>query len=487
MNSEELEIRAKEIFLDIIEFEGQERADKLSEKASGSEALERRVNELLDGFDRAERDAFMESKQAQKQQSRSIPKRIGPFAVRRKIAAGGMGTVYEAIDTELNRRVALKVPHNTGPQREIMHQRLRREGAAIAQLDHPHIVKIYQAGFLDGEVPYIAMEFIDGLNLSEMKEKARITSTDIIKWGQQLGQALDYLHRANVLHRDVKPKNILINENGDAVLTDFGIAHMAELTRITMGRPGTALYMCPEQVEDTEIDGRCDIFSLGLVLYELITGRYPHNVDRDLLKKGPRTTPELVRAVSKCLETSAEERFQTGQELAEALVKKDFPWRTATTYAGVTMGVLTIVTAGWFFVQSELFSSLTRSLPLPASSATDPLGSIPENPAVLTPEEPALSYPEIIQSLQEQSLSFNNLMQELNELRDRGELVFGRKSDVLRPEDCYVFVFDSQQEPLQYLFGPGVDTRTDLLTNTAIEDPATIYDNQPAIWVALTP
>ena len=491
MASESLEIRAKDLFFDIIELNPTERRVHLDEKVSGDEALRQRVLELLEGYERAQKDAFLEG-QGEKGDTMDMTllRRIGPYEIQRKIASGGMGAVYEALDIELHRQVALKVPHKNNAHRDMLYQRLRREGAALARLDHPHVVKIYQAGIWENDVPYIAMEYIDGMNLSELKESTRITYADILRWATQLAEALDYLHRHEMMHRDIKPRNILVKQNGDAVLTDFGIAHVSEMSRITVGSPGTPLYMCPEQYKGLTPDHRCDLYSLGLVLYELITGEPPHNVDRELLKKGPRTSPALAQAVSKCLSPDPEDRFQTGKEMVYALTEEGMAWPALAVMSGVGIAVvgtifaLVLLFSGWLQQDSTADESANGPTDVRAGVIDEPL---PTPPEVQQETEPPFEFPAIIESLRNQSTTTVSLFNALNDQRDLGTLAFGARSGMVSPEDCYVFVFRSQNEPAEYILSPGDAVRTDLLSGDRITNPDEVIQDRFAIYVSLAP
>jgi len=255
-----------------------------------------------------------------------------------RLGAGGWGVVYRARHKLMGRRIALKVlPPDFRQDTESL-ERFKREAAALARLDHPHIARIYDAD-VEQNVPYLAMELIDGEDLHKtLAARQRLSVADTIRLGTEMADALDHVHRAGLVHRDVKPSNIIIRSTGEAVLTDFGIAFAASLPRITREMPGTPEYMSPEQVEGRTVDGRSDVYSLGVVLYECLTGTVPFQRKGDSLTglnalvqqilSGEALTlhtlrPEvpvwLAEVVGRCLAKKPEDRFPYSRALAEAL------------------------------------------------------------------------------------------------------------------------------------------------------------------------
>src|SRR5436309_754132 len=212
--------------------------------------------------------------------------RLGPYEIVAPLGAGGMGEVYRARDTRLERTVAIKilpVQFSCDPVRK---QRFEREAKTISSLNHPHICVLYDVGSQDG-VDYLVMECVEGETLAKRLEKAPLPLELVLKFGMQIADALDKAHRSGVVHRDLKPGNIMLTPTG-AKLLDFGLAKpvapLASLATVTATKQeppvteqgtivGTFQYMSPEQVEGKEVDGRSDIFSLGAVLYEILTGQ----------------------------------------------------------------------------------------------------------------------------------------------------------------------------------------------------------------------
>lgn len=269
--------------------------------------------------------------------------RLGPYEILQSIGAGGMGEVYRARDTRLERIVAVKIlpPHLSSDP--VGKQRFEREAKTISSLNHPHICTLYDVGQQDG-VDFLVMECVEGETLSERLEKGPLPLEQVLKFGAQIADALDKAHRAGIVHRDLKPGNIMITSAG-AKLLDFGLAkptapasgmtltagatHTTPVTQEGMV-VGTFQYMSPEQIEGKELDGRSDIFSLGAVLYEMLTGQKTFqgksqlSVASAILEKEPApisslkplTPPSLDHSIRRCLAKDPEERWQNARDLA---------------------------------------------------------------------------------------------------------------------------------------------------------------------------
>src|SRR5712671_4963812 len=212
--------------------------------------------------------------------------RLGPYEILDAIGAGGMGEVYRAKDTRLDRTVAIKILPAHLSNDPTVKQRFEREAKIISSLNHPNICVLYDVGSQDG-VDYLVMECVEGETLAKRLEKGALPLEQVLKYGMQIADALDKAHRNGVVHRDLKPGNIMLTPTG-AKLLDFGLAKPvvplasgATVTAAALSSPvteqgtiiGTFQYMSPEQVEGKELDGRSDIFSLGAVLYEMLTGQ----------------------------------------------------------------------------------------------------------------------------------------------------------------------------------------------------------------------
>lgn len=206
-----------------------------------------------------------------------IGEKLGHYEVTAKIGKGGMGVVYRAMDTLIGRDVALKTIHlneiEDPNERQFLKERLFREAKSAGILSHPNIVTVYQIGEQDG-LTYIAMEFVEGFNLGELLgREPRPTMELLLSVFDQTAVALDYAHSRGVVHRDIKPGNIIVRPDGVAKIADFGVAKISSqnVTRAGMAL-GTPHYMSPEQFHGRAIDGRSDQYSLGVMVYEIFTG-----------------------------------------------------------------------------------------------------------------------------------------------------------------------------------------------------------------------
>jgi serine/threonine protein kinase len=270
---------------------------------------------------------------------------LGPYEITGPLGFGGMGEVYRARDTRLERTVAIKILPRELSNDPIRKQRFEREAKTISSLNHPHICVLHDVGSQDG-IDYLVMECLEGETLSKRLEKGSLPLDQVLKVGQEIADALDKAHRNGVVHRDLKPGNIMLTPTG-AKLLDFGLAKpaaplasAATLTAVQTAPVteegtivGTFQYMSPEQVEGKEVDGRSDIFSLGVVLYEMVTGKRAFegksqlSVASAILEKEPEpisvvkpmTPPALDHAVRNCLAKLPDERWQSASDLANEL------------------------------------------------------------------------------------------------------------------------------------------------------------------------
>jgi serine/threonine protein kinase/tetratricopeptide (TPR) repeat protein len=255
---------------------------------------------------------------------------IGHYRIIEKIGAGGMGEVYLAEDTELNRKVALKLlPPNLCQDAECR-TRFKREAQAAAKLNHPNIVTIYEVSEFNGR-PFIAMEHVGGLRLDEHLKQKSLSLDKILDLTVQVCEGLREAHRSGIVHRDIKPGNILVDKNDRAKILDFGLATIKGTDKLTKtgSTLGTLSYMSPEQTRGEVLDERSDIFSFGVVLYEMITGRLPFKGDHEpaiiyaigyeepepLARYKTGVPDALQRIVSKALAKSQDERYQHTDDL----------------------------------------------------------------------------------------------------------------------------------------------------------------------------
>ncbi len=277
---------------------------------------------------------------------------LGHYRIVSKIGAGGMGEVYLAEDTKLDRKVALKIlPSEFAEDKDRM-SRFVREARSASALNHPNIITIHEIGESEG-THYIATEFIDGKTLNEYAKSNHLNFKSALEIAIQIASALDEAHSAGIVHRDIKPDNVMIRENGLAKILDFGIAKLSAplesdaeaATAIKSGTSpgmiiGTANYMSPEQAKGQTVDARTDIFSFGVVLYEMLAGHLPFEGESAMemigaiLKDEPKLLPsdvpsEITKIINQCLRKDRTERYQTTKDLLIDLkdVKQDLEFQ----------------------------------------------------------------------------------------------------------------------------------------------------------------
>jgi serine/threonine protein kinase len=264
---------------------------------------------------------------------------ISHYRITGKLGIGGMGVVYEGEDLRLARPVALKIlPMELAGDPEAT-RRLKREAQTIAGLNHPNICTVYEVDDHEGSA-FIAMERVEGSNLKQHMARQTLTTPEIVDIALQITQALEAAHAAGIVHRDIKPGNIVVSSTGQVKVLDFGLARRFIRSDDTgdalfggstiIGRPlGTVNYMAPERIQQMPPDPRSDLFSLGVVIYEMSTGRLPfaggspsetvtNILEKDptpLTKLSPHRPLQLERFVNRLLAKRAEDRYQTAQEL----------------------------------------------------------------------------------------------------------------------------------------------------------------------------
>ena len=266
---------------------------------------------------------------------------VGRYEIQELIGEGAMAQVFKAYDPQIGRTLACKILKEERTLDEEYVNRFMREAKAAGAFVHPNIVTVYDVGQHE-ERPYIIIELVDGTPMDEvLRDSPDMPMTQALSIGVQLARALDYAHAQGVVHRDIKPSNILILPDGHNIkIADFGIAHIDEpdATRHTQAGTvlGTPQYMSPEQVMGAKVDGRSDLFSVGVILYQLFSGRRPFNADTmatllyqitredppPLSEVAPGLPAGLQHIVSKLLSKQPERRFQTGTELADALERE---------------------------------------------------------------------------------------------------------------------------------------------------------------------
>ena len=270
--------------------------------------------------------------------------RLGPFEILAPLGAGGMGEVYRARDTRLDRIVAIKLLPGelvNAPGRSV--ERFRHEARAIARITHPNICTLHDIGE-DGSAIFLVMEYVEGATLARRLEDGPLPLPLALRTAIQVADALDHAHRHGVVHRDLKPSNIMLTRDSVKLL-DFGLAKLKErdeqvttdATKSALTDAGTIVgtvpYMAPEQIEGHEVDARTDIFSFGVVLYEMLCGRRPFAGDSraslmaaivaaeppTLSSLQPRTPASLERLIRRCLAKDPDDRWQTARDLAAEL------------------------------------------------------------------------------------------------------------------------------------------------------------------------
>ena len=269
---------------------------------------------------------------------------LGPYEIVGFVGAGGMGEVYRARDPRLNRDVAVKILHSSVAADPERLRRFTAEAQAVAALNHPNVLTIYEVG-TQGDHPFIATELLEGATLRATLDAGPMPVSKAIEYARQTASGLAAAHTKGVAHRDIKPENLFVTIDGRVKILDFGLAKpyaagqaSPDDTRLESGTSpgmvrGTAGYMSPEQVRARPVDHRTDIFSLGVVLYEMLSGSRPFGGDSavetmnailtadppDIAQSGRLLPPALADIVRHCLEKSPEERFQSARDLSFAL------------------------------------------------------------------------------------------------------------------------------------------------------------------------
>jgi serine/threonine-protein kinase len=256
---------------------------------------------------------------------------LGQFEIMDEIGRGGMATVYRARQRSINRTVAVKVLPQALMHDPAFYERFTREVDVISHLEHPHILPIYDYGEVDG-IPFIAMRFLAGGSMAQFIRRGLPTFEAIIKPIDQIAQALDYAHHQGIIHRDLKPANILLDERGNAYLTDFGIARVLDSNLTGSAIIGTPAYMSPEQANALPLDSRSDIYSFGIVLFELLSGREPFeaatpvalllkHINEALPPLGryrPDTPPAVEAVIQRATAKLPTDRFASAGDMAAA-------------------------------------------------------------------------------------------------------------------------------------------------------------------------
>jgi serine/threonine protein kinase len=347
--------QVNKLYYAALDVEEKERPSFLEEACGRDTELRAEVESLLSM--QAQMDGFLgtpaleEVAKAMKYDPRSLlGRQLGPYQILGVLGVGGMGEVYKAKDTRLNRTVAIKVLPRLLSERVDLRQRFEREAQAIASLNHPNICAVHDIGRQDG-IDFLVMERLEGETLAKRLKKGPLPTEQLLRIAIEIATALDQAHRHGVTHRDLKPGNIMLTKTG-AKLLDFGLAKQSgsrppdgERSPIGDGLPhsgslteegviiGTLEYMAPEQVEGKEVDFRTDIFAFGVVLYEMATGRKAFaGESRASLSSAilasepppisriqPMTPPALDHVVQRCLAKDPDERWQNAGDITSEL------------------------------------------------------------------------------------------------------------------------------------------------------------------------
>jgi predicted Ser/Thr protein kinase len=336
--------RVTELFAQALDRPSRERGAFIQHASGGDADLARDVMSLLEAHERAASQQFLDRPAASlvpelvtDDTSDYIGRRVGPYVIRSELGRGGMGVVFKAEDTRLGRTVALKAVPRDLAQNERSRERLRREARAVASLSHPAIATVYALEEAEGEV-FIASEFVPGRSLREEVSRGPLPREALISTARAVAGALAEAHARGIVHRDLKPENIIRRDDGAIKVLDFGLARTTSssgptVTRLTVtgsvvGTPG---YMAPEQLRGEPVDARADVFSFGVLMYELAAGRHPFgggdagSLLAALLEghtpvpEAPLVTPAIDSVIRRCLRPRPEDRFASGVELLVAL------------------------------------------------------------------------------------------------------------------------------------------------------------------------
>ena len=265
---------------------------------------------------------------------------VGNYKIEEKLGEGGMGAVYKGVDTMLDREVAIKALRPELASQDSVVERFRTEAVTLAKLNHPNIATLYSM-FRQGEELYMVLEFVRGETLdSILQKRGALPAEEAIPVFCQVLDGIDHAHDLGIVHRDIKPANMMLTEKGTLKVLDFGIARLLGSARMTRAGNiiGTLEYMAPEQVRGEETDGRSDLYALGMMLYEVLTGKLPFDTDNEfeLMKSQTEMTPtppreinpaipeDVEAAIMKAIQKNPDDRFQTGGEFREVLLDAGF-------------------------------------------------------------------------------------------------------------------------------------------------------------------
>jgi eukaryotic-like serine/threonine-protein kinase len=369
--------------------------------------------------------------------------RLGPYEIVAPIGAGGMGEVYRAKDTRLDRTVAIKVLASHLSSSPELKQRFEREARSVSSLNHSHICQLYDVGSQNG-TEYLVMEYLEGETLADRLRKGALPLNELLKTAMEIAEALEVAHRAGIIHRDLKPGNIMLTKAG-VKLMDFGLAKPAAIggagaapmlsAAQTVSGPspmsplttagmivGTILYMSPEQIEGKEADARADIFSFGAVLYEMATGKRPFEAESQLsvasaiLEKDPPPISSIIPVspasldylVSTCLAKDREERVQSAHDVrlqlkgiaqspaaSSAAAPEESP-RNLWPLLALVLAALLLVAAGLIYFRAQRTDvpslPVRAYIPPPPGTAFRASGGLDVGPVAVSPDGKTLAF-----------------------------------------------------------------------------------------------
>src|SRR4026209_1090938 len=349
------------------------------------------------------------------------PDKVGRYKIKSELGRGGMATVYRAYDPSFDREVAVKVLPREKVHNLVFRVRFKRELKMIASLEHPAIVPVYDVGEEPDGLQYFVMRYMGGESLSDWIKRGALPLKDTAIIIERLASALDYAHQKNIVHRDIKPDNVLFDDTNHPYLTDFGIAKLTEsaISATGGGTMGTPAYVSPEQAQGAIVDSRADIYGMGVMIYEMLTGRKPYDADSpmsvavrhitepipDILQARPDLPIEVDAIIKRAMAKDREDRYPNAIELSRALNRAAFG-EDRTTSASTSMFntrqntitksrrrvgfivagmILLIVLAGAFALSRQLpvvpavdMASTTEVTPVPAIATQT---SVPESTA----------------------------------------------------------------------------------------------------------
>jgi len=350
-----------------------------------------------------------------------LPDKVGRYKIKSELGRGGMATVYRALDPSSNREVAIKVLPPEMLRNLVTRARFKRELKLVASLEHPAIVPVYDVGE-DDDQPFFVMRYMSGGSLAAMIKKGRLSLSDAAVIIERLASALDHAHSKGIIHRDIKPDNVLFDAGNNPYLSDFGVAKFTETSVSATGHDvmGTPAYISPEQARGENVDHRADIYGLGAILYEMLAGKRPYPGDTvigvavqhvndpipDILKDRPDLPVEVDAIIKTAMAKDKEKRYNTALELALALSRATFgedrtlPGLTTLTNrqnassssfrwsSWVVLGLFLLAAiGGWLGLRGQLSFPLTASSTpmasvIPASQTTEPMMTLTPAPTL---------------------------------------------------------------------------------------------------------